>query len=95
MKLLDIIKRAILEGKLDTELGIADGDVVKRFDRVLELLDRPVQLPKFELPTSKVTDITPPPYWWNNIWAQNNPPIVLNKGIQATLEGADNEKSTI
>lgn len=35
---LDIIKRAILEGKLDTELGISDGDVVKRFDIVRQLL---------------------------------------------------------
>ena len=35
---LDIIKRAILEGKLDAELGITDGDVVKRFDIVRQLL---------------------------------------------------------
>ena len=38
MSTLGIIKRAILEGKLDTELGITDGDVVKRFDIVRQLL---------------------------------------------------------
>lgn len=82
MKLLDIIKRAILEGKLDAELGIADGDVVKRFDKVVELLDRPVQLPKFELPTSKPADITPPPDWRGRVWCQNPPPTIINSGIQ-------------
>jgi hypothetical protein len=38
MNVVDIIKRAILEGKLDTELGITDGDVVKRFDIVNQFL---------------------------------------------------------
>jgi|688.fasta_scaffold478094_4 hypothetical protein len=38
MNVVDIVKRAILEGKLDTELGITDGDVVKRFDIVNQLL---------------------------------------------------------
>lgn len=50
MKLLDVIKRAILEGKLDTELGITDCDVMQRFDKVMELVDKPIQLPRFELP---------------------------------------------
>jgi hypothetical protein len=34
MNIVDIFKRAILEGELDTQLGITDGDVVKRFDIV-------------------------------------------------------------
>jgi hypothetical protein len=38
MNVVDIIKRVILEGKLDTELGITDGDVVKRFDIVNQFL---------------------------------------------------------
>lgn len=45
MKLLDVIKRAILEGKLDIELGITDCDVMQRFDKVMELIDKPIQLP--------------------------------------------------
>ena len=52
MKLLDVIKRAILEGKLDTELGITDCDVMQRFDKVMELLDKPIQLPRFDWSSS-------------------------------------------
>lgn len=84
MKILDIVKRAILEGKLDAELGIADGDVVKRFDKVLELLDRPAMLPKFELPKSTMTEVTPPPDWRNKVWCQNSQPIMTNSIAQTT-----------
>lgn len=79
---LDIIKRAILEGKLDTELGITDGDVVKRFDIVTGLLDKPIQLPKFELPAIKPTD--PSPFdWRNKVWSSANP-IVMGKVEEPT-----------
>lgn len=78
MKLLDVIKRAILEGKLDTELGITDGDVVKRFDKVMELIDKPIQLPRFELP--KLNDNPYKDYcekYGHKIWSAN--PIVMGK----------------
>lgn len=75
MKLLDVIKRAILEGKLDTELGITDCDVMQRFDKVIELIDKPIQLPKFE-PYKDLTpfdysksNVNPNPFdWRNKVW---------------------------
>jgi hypothetical protein len=82
MSTLDIIKRAILEGKLDTELGITDGDVVKRFDIVMKLLDKPIQMPELELPAIKPTD--PSPFdWGNKVWCSSNP-IVMGKVEEPT-----------
>jgi hypothetical protein len=80
MKSLDVIKRAILEGKLDTELGIKDCDVVQRFDKVMELVNKPIQLPKFEsapildhykhlMPTTRNYKTEPNPFdWRNKVW---------------------------
>ena len=76
---LDIIKRAILEGKLDAELGITDGDVVKRFDRVMEVLGTTSQLSRLELPSIKPTE--PNPFdWRNKVWCSMNPVVMGNVG---------------
>jgi hypothetical protein len=89
MKLLDVIKRAILEGKLDTELGITDGDVMQRFDKVIELIDKPIQLPTFnEVPrvdwesllrTAKPQMPVNSPFdWKNKVWC-STPDITFDK----------------
>lgn len=82
MKLLDVIKRAILEGKLDTELGITDCDVMQRFDKVMELIDKPIQLPNFN---SKDLVTSPTYIDWSKANVNSDPKVLtveIEPGVQ-------------
>jgi hypothetical protein len=83
--LFHILKKAILEGKLDTELGITNNDVCQRFDIVAKLLNAPCY--KNEVPGAKTftphdvkdQDISAWRKAYDDYW--RNPRVILNGGV--------------